>query len=121
VTLCVCIYVCAAICDIKPTSMEDLKEVITSSQFCPSDCHQLFYSTSRGAIKLLDTRAASLCDTVVACTLEDVDNVAAAAAAAAADGDGASAVNSSSSSNGNGSNSGRNFFTEITNSISDFK
>ena len=49
--------------DIKPPNMEELTEVITSAQFHPSHCNIIMYSSSRGAIKLGDTRKASLCDT----------------------------------------------------------
>mmetsp|Transcript_21027 Transcript_21027/g.35479 ORF Transcript_21027/g.35479 Transcript_21027/m.35479 type:complete len:413 (+) Transcript_21027:205-1443(+) len=51
------------IVDIKPPNMEELTEVITSAQFHPSHCNIVMYSSSRGAIKLGDTRKASLCDT----------------------------------------------------------
>lgn len=50
------------IVDMKPTNMEELTEVITSAQFHPQHCHVLMYSTSRGTIKLGDTRQAALCD-----------------------------------------------------------
>jgi serine/threonine-protein phosphatase 2A regulatory subunit B len=71
--------------------MEDLKEVITSSQFSSRECNILFYSTSRGAVKMIDTRAMSMCD-LSPLVLEEPED---------------------------GNN--KNFFTEITNSISDFK
>jgi serine/threonine-protein phosphatase 2A regulatory subunit B len=47
------------IVDIKPEVMEELNEVITSSQFHPQRCNQLIYSTSRGMIKLMDLRKRS--------------------------------------------------------------
>jgi len=50
------------IVDMKPTNMEELTEVITSAQFHPHHCHVLMYSTSRGTIKLGDTRQRALCD-----------------------------------------------------------
>lgn len=50
------------IVDMKPTNMEELTEVITSAQFHPHHCHILMYSTSRGTIKLGDTRQQALCD-----------------------------------------------------------
>ena len=50
------------IVDIKPQNMEELTEVITAARVHPSQCHTMMYSTSRGAIKLVDTRQAALCD-----------------------------------------------------------
>ena len=50
------------IVDMKPPNMEELTEVITAARFHPTHCHHLIYSTSRGVIKLGDTRAAALCD-----------------------------------------------------------
>lgn len=50
------------IVDIKPPTMEELTEVITSAEFHPHHCNIVMYSSSRGAIKLGDTRQASLCD-----------------------------------------------------------
>ncbi len=47
--------------DIKPENMEELTEVITAVQFHPQHCHTLVYSSSRGAIKVCDTRASALC------------------------------------------------------------
>lgn len=49
------------IIDIKPDNMEELTEVITSVQFHPSNCNLLTFSSSRGAIKVCDTRSAALC------------------------------------------------------------
>lgn len=50
------------IVDIKPPNMEELTEVITSAQFHPSHCNIMMYSSSRGALKIGDTRLSSLCD-----------------------------------------------------------
>ncbi|CAG9463533.1 unnamed protein product [Pedinophyceae sp. YPF-701] len=50
------------IVDIKPDNMEDLTEVITSADFHPHHCHQLVYSSSKGCIRMVDMRAAALCD-----------------------------------------------------------
>lgn len=105
----------AAVCDIKPTSMEDLKEVITSAQYSPRDCCLLYYSTSQGAIKTADTRMRSVCDTPVAVLEESPSETSAATTTTAA----TAAASTNGSSNGNNSN--RSFFTEITDSISDFK
>jgi hypothetical protein len=52
----------ADIVDIKPPNMEELTEVITSAQFHPEHCNIVMYSSSRGSIKLGDTRQAALCD-----------------------------------------------------------
>lgn len=49
------------ILDIKPDSMEDLTEVITSAEFHPKHCHLFMHSTSRGAVKLCDLRESALC------------------------------------------------------------
>ena len=53
---------CFNIVDIKPPSMEDLTEVITSCQFHPSHCHMMIHSSSKGTIKLGDLRARALVD-----------------------------------------------------------
>lgn len=42
--------------------MEELTEVITSAQFHPQHCNIIMYSSSRGSIKLGDTRKSALCD-----------------------------------------------------------
>lgn len=43
--------------------MEELTEVITALQCHPQQCNTLVYSSSRGAIKMCDTRSAALCTT----------------------------------------------------------
>jgi len=43
--------------------MEELTEVITSSEFHPQHCNIFMYSSSKGAIKLGDMRSSALCDT----------------------------------------------------------
>ncbi|KAH7281628.1 hypothetical protein KP509_36G055800 [Ceratopteris richardii] len=50
------------IVDIKPNSMEDLNEVITSAEFHPSHCNTLAYSSSKGTVRLIDMRESALCD-----------------------------------------------------------
>lgn len=50
------------IVDIKPANMEELTEVITSSEFHPQQCNLFMYSTSKGTIKVADMRASALCD-----------------------------------------------------------
>jgi len=42
--------------------MEELTEVITSSEFHPSSCNLFVYSSSKGTIRLCDMRANALCD-----------------------------------------------------------
>lgn len=79
------------IVDIKPTNMEELTEVITSSEFHPLDCNLFMYSSSKGMIKLNDMRMNSLCDNHSRVFEEYTDP------------------------------SNHNFFTEITSSISDVK
>lgn len=79
------------IVDIKPTNMEELTEVITSSEFHPLDCNLFMYSSSKGMIKLNDMRMNSLCDNHSKIFEEYTDP------------------------------SNHNFFTEITSSISDVK
>ncbi|KAK9109009.1 hypothetical protein Sjap_017069 [Stephania japonica] len=51
------------IVDVKPVNMEDLTEVITSAEFHPIHCNMLAYSSSKGAIRLIDMRQSALCDT----------------------------------------------------------
>ncbi len=48
--------------DIKPPSMEDLTEVITCAEFHPRDAALFAHSSSKGCVRLADTRAAALCD-----------------------------------------------------------
>ena len=50
------------IVDIKPVNMEELTEVITSSEFHPVHCNLFMYSSSKSNIKLGDMRDAALCD-----------------------------------------------------------
>lgn len=82
---------CFNIVDIKPANMEELTEVITSSQFNPQNCNLFMYSSSRGTIKLADMRENALCDSHSKVFEEYNDP------------------------------SSHNFFTEITSSISDVK
>lgn len=49
--------------DIRPNSMKDLTEVITSTKFHPNHSHMFAYATSRGSVKLCDLRASALCST----------------------------------------------------------
>ncbi|KAL8457867.1 hypothetical protein ACS0TY_034841 [Phlomoides rotata] len=53
---------CFNIIDMKPVNMEDLTEVITATEFHPSHCNLLAYSSSRGFIRLVDMRQSALCD-----------------------------------------------------------
>merc|ERR1711975_41407 len=50
------------IVDIKPANMEELSEVITSASFHPHHCNLFMCSSSKGSIKLNDTRQNALCD-----------------------------------------------------------
>ncbi|KAJ3445644.1 protein phosphatase pp2a regulatory subunit b [Anaeramoeba flamelloides] len=50
------------IVDIKPQSIKQLSEVITCSQFHPSQCSELIYSTSKGIINYADLRQGSKCN-----------------------------------------------------------
>lgn len=42
--------------------MEELTEVITASEFHPTQCNVFMYSSSKGTLKLGDMRMAALCD-----------------------------------------------------------
>jgi serine/threonine-protein phosphatase 2A regulatory subunit B len=79
------------IVDIKPANMEELTEVITSSEFNPQSCNEFMYSSSKGTIKLADMRENALCDSHSKVFEEYIDPA------------------------------NHNFFTEITSSISDAK
>ena len=48
--------------DIKPANMDELKEVITAAHFHPVDPHMMAYSTSRGLVRVYDTRASATFD-----------------------------------------------------------
>lgn len=48
--------------DIKPENMEELTEVITAVQCHPQHCNIMIYSSSRGFIKVCDTRTSALCN-----------------------------------------------------------
>ncbi|CAD6505715.1 BgTH12-01202 [Blumeria graminis f. sp. triticale] len=50
------------IVDIKPANMEELTEVITSSQFHPQSCNWFMFASSKGVVKLADMRESALCD-----------------------------------------------------------
>lgn len=50
------------IVDIKPSNMEELSEVITASEFHPTECSLFVYSSSKGTIRLCDMRQSALCD-----------------------------------------------------------
>lgn len=58
---------CFNIIDVKPPMMAELTEVITSAQFHPSHCNVLMYSSSRGVVKVVDTRQAAICDHSAVC------------------------------------------------------
>ena len=48
--------------DMKPASIEELTEVITTALFHPQHCNLFAFGTSKGFVKLCDMRAAALCD-----------------------------------------------------------
>lgn len=75
--------------DLKPDNLEELSEVITTSQFHPWHDNMFVYSTSKGITKLCDMRKSGICDNTAVTLLEKEDN------------------------------SKKNFFTEIVASISD--
>jgi serine/threonine-protein phosphatase 2A regulatory subunit B len=47
--------------DIKPETMEELTEVITAVQCHPQHCNILTFCSSRGLIKVCDTRVSAYC------------------------------------------------------------
>jgi serine/threonine-protein phosphatase 2A regulatory subunit B len=57
------------IVDIKPPTLEELTEVITSAHFHPTHCNLFMYSSSRGSIRLADMRSSALCDKQAKCAL----------------------------------------------------
>eukprot|EP00256_Glycine_max_P066731 XP_025981326.1 serine/threonine protein phosphatase 2A 55 kDa regulatory subunit B beta isoform-like [Glycine max] len=50
------------IVDVKPANMEDMTEVITLTEFHPTHCNTLAYSSSKGSIHLVDLEQSALCD-----------------------------------------------------------
>ena len=58
--------------DIKPTSMEELTEVITCAEYHPNDSALCVYATSAGSIKVIDTRSKSSFDRQAATTIDSV-------------------------------------------------
>ncbi|CAD5215494.1 unnamed protein product [Bursaphelenchus okinawaensis] len=50
------------IVDIKPVNMEELTEVITAAHYHPIEGNLFSYSSSKGIIRLCDTRMSALCD-----------------------------------------------------------
>lgn len=75
--------------DLKPDNLEELSEVITSSQFHPQLDNLFLYTTSKGVIKIGDMRRSGICDNT-AITFSEKEDPAS-----------------------------KNFFTEIVASISD--
>jgi serine/threonine-protein phosphatase 2A regulatory subunit B len=53
--------------DLKPPTLEELTEVITSAQFHPTHCNLFMYSSSRGSVRLADMRSSALCDKQAKC------------------------------------------------------
>lgn len=81
--------------DLKPSTIEELTEVITSAVFHPNHCHRFAYSTSKGAVRLGDMRASALCDRA--------------------------SVSFGPAAGSNQNNATGTFFTEIVQSVSDVK
>ena len=59
---CLSLAQCFTLVDLKPSSMEELNEVITCACFHPSLGHILLFSTSRGTIRIADMRESAICD-----------------------------------------------------------
>jgi serine/threonine-protein phosphatase 2A regulatory subunit B len=53
---------CADVVDMKPGSMEDLTEVISTAQYHPTHAHNFAFGSSIGLVRLADMRASALCD-----------------------------------------------------------
>lgn len=62
---------CFTIVDAKPENMDYLNEIITAAQFHPQEPDIFLYSTSKGVIKLCDTRVNAICD-VPTLVFEDI-------------------------------------------------
>lgn len=86
------------IIDTKPANMQDLTEVITCADAHPSQCHTFLYATSKGTVRLGDTRERAV--------LDHFTKVFASADAAQP---------------GQGNNQEKSFFSDVTLSISDAK
>lgn len=61
------------IVDIKPVNMEELTEVITATEFHPTQCNLFMYSSSKSNIKLADMRDSALCDRHAKCIFLLID------------------------------------------------
>lgn len=48
--------------DLRPQPMDDIQQVITTAIFHPQYTYQFLYATSRGIIRICDTRVSSLCE-----------------------------------------------------------
>lgn len=59
--------------DISPENMNELTEVITTTQYHPRHTHMFAYATSKGSVKLCDLRTSALCSSH-AKTYEDKTN-----------------------------------------------
>lgn len=75
--------------DLKPENLDDISEVITSSQYHPIHDSMFVYATSKGVVKIADMRKTGVCDSTALTLLEKDENQK------------------------------KNFFTEIVASISD--
>ncbi len=55
---------CFNVVDLKPTAAgEELMELINSAKFHPASCSTFAFCTSKGGLRVGDTRASALCDT----------------------------------------------------------
>lgn len=54
-----------AVIDTKPVNMNELSEVLTCTEFHPSDPHTFMYSSSKGCVYVADMRKNALCDKTV--------------------------------------------------------
>jgi len=59
--------------DLKPDNLEELSEVITSSQFHPILDDLFLYSTSKGVIRIGDMRVSGICDNTAVTLVENED------------------------------------------------
>ncbi|KAF1742663.1 hypothetical protein MXB_5595 [Myxobolus squamalis] len=54
---------CFTVVDTKPDNMELLAEIITTCTYHPTEPDVFMYATSKGTVKLCDTRVNAICDT----------------------------------------------------------
>lgn len=114
-----------AVVDLKPANMEDLSEVITVAKCHPSQCNIIGYGSSRGVVKLLDTRQSSLCDTPSA-VLQDIHDTSTSSSCMGTDAIttttaiGGDAMDTSTSTSNSMMPPNTTFFSEMLGAVSDF-